>query len=74
MMGCKCLHCRYLGRPAFMEVPPEALLTDFVLDIIQSSAGETCDGIVEQVAAFRNDSSCGMYRASPIDSPIDSPN
>ena len=43
------LRRRCLGKPAFMEVLSAALLTNFVLNVIQSSIGETCDGMVEQV-------------------------
>ncbi len=47
------LRRRFLGKPAFMEVLSAALLTDFVLDVIQSSVGETCDGMMEQVCCSR---------------------
>ena len=46
------LQRRYLGKPAFMEVPTMAAVTDFVLDAIQSSVRETCDGMLEQVCCY----------------------
>ena len=43
---------RFLGKPMFMEVPPDVALTDLVLDIIQSTAGEMSDGLAEQVSTM----------------------